>query len=130
MLKKPFDIVTDALTAFGLTAADSGHFADVLAAASTNANTNVGMMRENFKYAAPVAGALGFSCEMTFLSNLPTLIASAKAALSGALSGVLAPVIAVVAVITVLVSAFKYLWDTNEEFRNAILEKGIQKNKS
>ena len=59
------DIVTDALTAFGLTAADSGHFADVLAAASSNANTNVGMMGETFKYAAPVAGALGFSVEDT-----------------------------------------------------------------
>ena len=57
------DIVTDALTAFGLTAADSGHFADVLAAASSNANTNVSMMGETFKYAAPVAGALGFSVE-------------------------------------------------------------------
>ena len=55
------DIVTDALTAFGLTAADSGHFADVLAAASSNANTNVSMMGETFKYCAPVAGALGFS---------------------------------------------------------------------
>ena len=59
------DIVTDALTAFGLTAADSGHFADVLAAASSNANTNVAMMGETFKYAAPVAGALGFSVEDT-----------------------------------------------------------------
>ena len=57
------DIVTDALTAFGLTAADSGHFADVLAAASSNANTNVSMMGETFKYCAPVAGALGFSVE-------------------------------------------------------------------
>lgn len=57
------DIVTDALTAFGLTAADSGHFADVLAAASSNANTNVGMMGETFKYVAPVAGALGFKAE-------------------------------------------------------------------
>lgn len=59
------DIVTDALTAFGLTAADSGHFADVLAAASSNANTNVAMMGETFKYAAPIAGALGFSVEDT-----------------------------------------------------------------
>lgn len=57
------DIVTDALSAFGLTAADSGHFADVLAAASSNANTNVSMMGETFKYCAPVAGALGYSCE-------------------------------------------------------------------
>ncbi len=59
------DIVTDALTAFGLTASDSGHFADVLAAASSNANTNVSMMGETFKYAAPIAGALGFSVEDT-----------------------------------------------------------------
>ena len=54
------DIVTDALTAFGLSAADSGHFADILAAASSNANTNVSMMGETFKYCAPIAGALGF----------------------------------------------------------------------
>ncbi len=59
------DIVTDALTAFGLSAQDSGHFADVLAAASSNANTNVSMMGETFKYAAPIAGALGFSVEDT-----------------------------------------------------------------
>lgn len=59
------DIVTDALTAFGLSAQDSGHFADILAAASSNANTNVGLMGETFKYVAPVAGALGFSAEDT-----------------------------------------------------------------
>ena len=59
------DIVTDALTAFGLSAKDSGHFADVLAAASTNANTNVSMLGESFKYVAPVAGALGYSAEDT-----------------------------------------------------------------
>ena len=59
------DIVTDALTAFGLTASDSAHFADVLAAASSNANTNVSMMGETFKYAAPIAGSLGFSVEDT-----------------------------------------------------------------
>lgn len=59
------DIVTDALTAFGMSASDSGRFADVLAAASSNANTNVGLMGETFKYVAPVAGALGFSVEDT-----------------------------------------------------------------
>ena len=62
------DIVTDALTAFGLSAKDSGHFADVLAAASSNANTNVSMMGETFKYVAPVAGAFGFSAEDTALA--------------------------------------------------------------
>lgn len=59
------DIVTDAMTAFGLSADNAGHFADVLAAASSNANTNVGMMGETFKYVAPVAGALKYSIEDT-----------------------------------------------------------------
>ncbi len=57
------DILTDGLTAFGLTAEDSGKMADVLAAASSNANTNVSMMGETFKYAGPVAGALGYDIE-------------------------------------------------------------------
>lgn len=57
------DIVTDALTAFGLKASDSAHFADVLAQAASNANTNVGMMGYTFKYVAPIAGALKYSVE-------------------------------------------------------------------
>lgn len=64
------DIVTDALTAFGLSASDSGHFADILAAASSNANTNVSMMGETFKYAAPVLGSLGYSAEDSAITNL------------------------------------------------------------
>lgn len=62
------DIVTDALTAFGMKASDAGHFSDVLAQASSNANTNVGMMGETFKYVAPVAGALGYTAEDTALA--------------------------------------------------------------
>lgn len=62
-LAQTSDIVTDAITAFGLKAEDVGHFADVLAAASANANTNVAMMGETFSYCAPIAGALGFSIE-------------------------------------------------------------------
>ena len=57
------DIVTDALTAFGLQASDSAHFADVLAQASSSANTNVYMLGESFKYIGPIAGSLGFSIE-------------------------------------------------------------------
>ena len=57
------DIVTDALTAFGMGASDSGHFADILAVASSNANTNVQMMGETFKYVAPLAGTLGLTAE-------------------------------------------------------------------
>lgn len=62
------DIVTDALTAFGLAASDTARFADVLAAASANSNTNVSMMGATFQYAAPVAGALGYSIEDTALA--------------------------------------------------------------
>lgn len=57
------DIVTDALTAFGMSAEQSSRFADILASASSNANTNVSMMGESFKYAAAPAGALGYSAE-------------------------------------------------------------------
>lgn len=57
------DIVTDNLTAFGLTAADTAHFADVLAAAATNSNTSVSIMGETFKQSAAIAGALGYSIE-------------------------------------------------------------------
>lgn len=57
------DIVTDNLTAFGLKASDTAHFADVLAAAATNSNTNVGIMGETFKSSAAVAGALGYSID-------------------------------------------------------------------
>ena len=62
------DYVTDGLTAFGMKAKESGRFADVLAASSANANTNVKMMGEGFKYAAPVAGALGYTVEDTALA--------------------------------------------------------------
>lgn len=62
------DIVTDALTAFGMKAGDAGHFSDILAAASSNANTNVSMMGETFKYVAPVAGALGYTAEDTAMA--------------------------------------------------------------
>lgn len=57
------DIVTDALTAFGMSAEESARFADILAAAATNSNTNVSMMGESFKYAAAPAGTLGYSAE-------------------------------------------------------------------
>ena len=84
------DIVTDALTAFGLKASDSGHFADVLAKASSNANTNVAMMGETFKYAAPVAGALGYSIEDVALAVGLMANAGIKGSQSGtALRGML-----------------------------------------
>lgn len=62
------DIVTDSLTAFGMKAKDSGHFADVLAQTSSKANTDVRGLGEAFKYAAPVAGALGYTVEDTSIA--------------------------------------------------------------
>lgn len=57
------DIVTDALTAMGYSAGDAGKLADVMAAASSNANTNVELMGKTFQYAAPIIGALGYNME-------------------------------------------------------------------
>jgi len=57
------DIVTDGLTAMGYKAGDAGRLADVMAAASSNANTNVSLMGETFKYAASVAGSMNYSME-------------------------------------------------------------------
>lgn len=77
------DIVTDALTAFGLTASDAGHFSDVLAQASSNANTNVSMMGSTFQKMAPVAGALGYSVEDMSLGIGLMANASIKAEVAG-----------------------------------------------
>ena len=71
------DIVTDAMTAFGLSASgatasgvsNAMHFSDVLAAASSNANTNVSMMGETFKYVGSMAGAMGYSIEDVALAT-------------------------------------------------------------
>lgn len=62
------DIVTDSMTAFSLKAEQAGHFTDVLAAAATSSNTNVGKLGESFKYAAPLAGSMGYTIEDTAFS--------------------------------------------------------------
>lgn len=77
------DIVTDALTAFGLQASDAGHFSDVLAAASSNANTNVSLMGETFKYAASMAGTLGYSIEDVALMTGLMANSGIKASMAG-----------------------------------------------
>lgn len=90
------DIVTDALTAFNLTAADSARFSDVLAAASSNSNTNVKMMGETFKYVAPIAGALGYRIEDTavgigLMANAGIKGSEAGTALRSVLTRLVAP---------------------------------------
>jgi len=59
------DIVTDSITAFGLTADDVQGYVDILAQTVTNSNTNVSQLGEAFKYAAPLAGALGVDVDDT-----------------------------------------------------------------
>lgn len=77
------DIVTDALTAFGMTAEETGRFTDILAAASSSANTNVSMLGESFKYVAPVAGAMGYSADDVAIALGLMANAGIKASQSG-----------------------------------------------
>lgn len=91
------DIVTDALTAFNLTAEDSAHFADVLAVAASNSNTNVSMLGESFKYAASLAGTMGYSIEdvalaLGLMANSGIKASQAGTALRGALTRLADPV--------------------------------------
>lgn len=64
-LARTADIVSDNLTAFGLSAEKAGHMADVYATVITRTNTNVEMLGDTMKYAAPVAEAFGASMEET-----------------------------------------------------------------
>lgn len=77
------DIVTDAITAFGLKASDSTHFADVLAKTSSSANTNVSMLGESFKYVAPLAGAMNYSVEDVSVALGLMANASVKGSMAG-----------------------------------------------
>ena len=113
-LGRTSDIVTDALTAFGMKAGDAGHFADVLAAASSNANTNVGMMGETFKYVGAEAGALGYSAEDVGISVGLMANAGIKASQAG----------------TELNSIFTRLAVNTNGARSAIEDLGIQFYKS
>ena len=95
-LAKTSDIVTDALTAMGYKAEDAGKLADVMAAASSNANTNVEMLGETFKYVAPVAGSLNYSMEDTavaigLMANSGIKSSQAGTALRSSLSRMVKP---------------------------------------
>lgn len=103
------DIVTDALTAFGMSAQDSGRFADILAAAATNANTNVSMMGESFKYAAPAAGTLGYSAEDVAAALGLMANSGIKADMAG----------------TSLRNMFNRMAKPTKESRNAMIELGL-----
>ena len=90
------DIVTDALTAFGMQASESGHFADVLAQVSASANTNVGLLGETFKYVAPLCGTMGYSAEdasiaIGLMANSGIKGSQAGTALKAAIANMAAP---------------------------------------
>lgn len=107
------DIVTDALTAFGMQASDSSHFADVLAAASSNANTNVAMMGETFKYFAPLAGTFKFNAEDTALAIGLMANSGVKASQAG----------------TTLRGAFSRLAKPTKQVKEALATLGLQTEK-
>ena len=77
------DIITDALTAFNMKASDAGHFSDVMAAAASNANTDVSKMGETFKYAATMAGTLGYTVEDVALAAGLMANSSIKSSMAG-----------------------------------------------
>lgn len=90
------DIVTDSLTGFGLTAADTGEFVDVLAAAAAKSNTNVSMLGESFQYVAPLAGTLGYTAEDTavllgLMANSGIKASQAGTTLRTAISSLVSP---------------------------------------
>lgn len=108
-LARTADIVSDDLTAFGLSAEHAGHMADVFAKTTTSTNTTVEMLGETMKYAAPVAHAFGASLEET--AALTGLMANSgiKASAAG----------------TALRSGFLRLAGTSSKSTKAIEEMGL-----
>ena len=103
------DIVTDALTAFGMEAKDASSFADLLASASSNSNTNVAMLGESFKYVAPLFGAMGYSAEDAALA----LGLMANAGIKGSQAG------------TSLKTAIANLANPTDKMKGAMTDLGI-----
>lgn len=95
-LAKVSAIVTDAITAFGMSAEDSARFADVLATAAAETNTDVAKLGYSFKYVAPIAGTLGYSIEdvsvaLGLMANSGIKATQAGTALRGALASMVKP---------------------------------------
>lgn len=90
------DIVSDALTGFGMSAEETGRFTDILAQVSRKANTNVEILGESFKYSASLMGSMGYNAEDTaialgIMANAGIKGSSAGTALSAALSRLIDP---------------------------------------
>lgn len=108
-LAQTSDIVTDALTAFGKEASYSTSFANALAAASANSNTNVDLLGESFKYVGSVAGGYGYSIQDVTLA----LGLMASAGVKGTQAG------------TSLRQALKQLTDPSDENAKLMEKYGI-----
>lgn len=127
------DIVTDGLTAMGYSAQDAGRMADVMAAASSNANTNVSMMGETFKYAASVAGSMGYSMEDVALAtglmaNSGIKATQAGTSLRSMISRMAAPTDAVAAAMDKVGVSMTNSDGTTRKFRDVLvdLRKGMK----
>ena len=104
------DIVTDGLTAMGLTAKDTNGYVDIMAATITNSNTSVELMGETMKYIGSVGGALGV--EMKDLSLAIGLMGNAS--IKGSQAG------------TALRSGLTRLIKPPKEAANALKKYGIE----
>lgn len=95
-LARTSDIVTDAISAFGYTAADSGRFADVMTAACTSANVSVDTLGESYKYVGSLAGSMGYELDqvttaLATMGNQGIKGSEAGTALRTAISNLAAP---------------------------------------
>ncbi len=103
------DIVTDSLTAFGESAQESSRLADILSATAANSNTNISMLGEAFKYAAPIAGSFGYTMEDTSIAMGLMANAGVKSSQAG----------------TTMRSAFTRLLDPTKEVASYMDKLGI-----
>ena len=90
------DIVTDAISAFGYTAADSALFADTMTAACTSANVSVETLGESYKYCGALAGTMGYELDqvttaLAVMGNNGIKGSQAGTALRSAISNLAAP---------------------------------------
>ena len=138
-LGRTSDIVTDALTAMGLTAKDTNHFVDVLAQASANSNTSVGQMGEAFKYLATTGGVLDYTIDdvalaLGLLANNGIKAGQAGTSMRRILSTLISPTEEASAAMRDLgislfdpeTNARKPLGQVLKEFRDVFKEAGLQ----
>lgn len=104
------DIVTDNLTAFGLTAEDASWYCNILAKAVTGANVNVEGLGQTLKYVAPVASGAGFAVEDT----VSAIMALGDAGIKGSQAG------------TTLRTVMLHLTGANEKATKALKDLGIE----